>query len=186
MTLNCEDKKNEIKNDLLDCNDPDVQEENHIEEVYDMADKELTAQTVEQMIADAINTLVGKTAKQSIESDISDPGVDEAWKVNMKRTTDEYQDVSLHDIRQNRIHVDKVLSDAQKRDNELDKVSLQALQNAVETANMVGKQAVRHSDIAIDRQWNVDEQGYTVSTIISALKPTLESVVAKILADMAE
>lgn len=42
----------------------------------------------------------------------------------------------------------------------LNQLSVQALQNAVETANMVGKQAVRHSDIAIDRQWNLDEQGY--------------------------
>jgi hypothetical protein len=41
-------------------------------------------------------------------------------------------------------------------------VANQALQNAVETANMVGKQAVRHGDVAIDRQWNVDEQGFTV------------------------
>lgn len=45
-------------------------------------------------------------------------------------------------------------------------LAVQALQNAVETANMVGKQAVRHSDIAIDRQWNVDEQGYTVAEIL--------------------
>lgn len=42
----------------------------------------------------------------------------------------------------------------------------QALQNAIETANMVGKQAVRHAEIAIDRQWNVDEQGYQVTEIL--------------------
>ena len=28
------------------------------------------------------------------------------------------------------------------------------------------KQAVRHADIAIDRQWNVDEQGYTAENIL--------------------
>ena len=39
----------------------------------------------------------------------------------------------------------------------LDNLATQALQNAVETANMVAKQAVRHSDLAIDRQWNVNE-----------------------------
>ncbi len=36
-------------------------------------------------------------------------------------------------------------------------IANQALQNAVETANMVGKQAVRHGDLSIDRQWNIDE-----------------------------
>ena len=45
----------------------------------------------------------------------------------------------------------------------------QALQNAIETANLVGKQAVRHTDLAIDRQWNVDEQGYTADDIIKGL-----------------
>ncbi len=50
---------------------------------------------------------------------------------------------------------------------------------------MVSKQAVRHGDIAIDHQWNVDEQGYQVAAIVSRMMPTLESVVAKILADMA-
>lgn len=104
---------------------------------------------------------------------------------NLKRTYDEYQQESLESIKRNRSYVDKVLSDAATHDNRVRIMAEQALQNAVETANMVGKQAVRHSDIAIDREWNVDEQGYTVETIISALKPTLESVVAKILADMA-
>lgn len=42
----------------------------------------------------------------------------------------------------------------------------QAIQNAIETANMVSKQAVRHADIAIDRQWNTDEQGYQVAAIL--------------------
>jgi hypothetical protein len=46
-------------------------------------------------------------------------------------------------------------------------LGVQALQNAIETANLAGKQAVRHSDIAIDRQWNVDEQGYTVAEILN-------------------
>lgn len=57
---------------------------------------------------------------------------------------------------------------------ELERLSLQALQNAIETANMVGKQAVRssenaietanlrgkdavrHSQLATDQQWNME------------------------------
>lgn len=84
-------------------------------------------------------------------------GMDEAWKTNMKRTYDEYQQESLETIRQMRACVQKILSDAQQNDNTRQNIAVQALQNAVETANMVGKQAVRHGDLAIDRQWNVDE-----------------------------
>lgn len=57
---------------------------------------------------------------------------------------------------------------SQDFDAALKNVAVQALQNAVavanriaqngaETDNMVAKQAVRHGDIAIDRQWNQDE-----------------------------
>ncbi|HUU53245.1 MAG TPA: hypothetical protein VMW44_01225, partial [Candidatus Bathyarchaeia archaeon] len=49
-------------------------------------------------------------------------------------------------------------------------VANQALQNSVETANMVSKQAVRHSDIAIDRQWNVDEQAGFVAKILNSIQ----------------
>lgn len=87
---------------------------------------------------------------------------------NQKRTYDEYQHESLESIKRNRSYVDKVTSDAQTHDNTRSNVAEQALQNAVETANMVAKQAVRHGDIAIDRQWNVDEQGYTAADILKA------------------
>jgi hypothetical protein len=85
---------------------------------------------------------------------------------NQKRTYDEYQQESLESIKRNRSYVDKILSDAHGYDNNAKNIAQQALQNAVETANMVGKQAVRHSDLAIDREWNVDEQGFTVNEIL--------------------
>ena len=94
---------------------------------------------------------------------------------NSKRTHDEYQHESLESIRRNRTHVDKVVSDAQSHDQNIRNISTQALQNADETANMVGKQAVRHSDIAIDRQWNVDEQAAFVAKILN--DPALEAAV---------
>lgn len=86
---------------------------------------------------------------------------------NMKRTYDEYQGVQLDQTRA------------------LNNIAIQALQNAVsvaqkvannsaETDNMVAKQAVRHSDIAIDRQWNVDEQSWSVAQIIKAMEGVIE------------
>lgn len=160
------------------------------------------AQQVAQQVAESVSQAVQKqlqttgqstlvTDKEAGETGFSEryqtESVDRSGIVfsNQKRTYDEYQHESLESIRRNRSYVDKVLSDAHSIDMNSRHVAQQALQNAVETANMVGKQAVRHGDIAIDRTWNVDEQGYTVNTIISALKPTLDATVAKILADMA-
>jgi len=97
---------------------------------------------------------------------------------NMKRTYDEYQHESLESIRRNRSYVDKVLSDAQQNDNSKQNLATQALQNAVETANMVSKQAVRHADIAIDRQWNVDE----VAQLVAKTPVFLDAIAAAVAA----
>jgi len=97
-----------------------------------------------------------------------DIGGDEAWYANVKRTYDEFLSLSLDTARRNQLLFDKLVTDAQQYDNQRQAMANQALQNAVETANMVGKQAVRHSDIAIDRQWNVDEQGYTAADILQS------------------
>ena len=96
---------------------------------------------------------------------------------NMKRTYD------LHQSNDN-----KVFLDAQQNDNARQNIVNQALQNAVETANMVSKQAVRHGDIAIDRQWNVDEQGYQVSDILndSKFQDAIATLLAKVIADGVE
>lgn len=87
----------------------------------------------------------------------------DTWFGNIKRTYDEYQQESLESIKRNRSYVDKVLSDAQQADNVRQAIANQALQNAVETSNMVAKQSVRHADLAVDRQWNIDEVAQLVS-----------------------
>jgi hypothetical protein len=69
--------------------------------------------------------------------------------INAKRTYDQAQSLDLS----------TQVGDNNQRAT-LNNLATQALQNAVETANMVGKQAVRHSDIAIDRQWNLNETDY--------------------------
>ncbi|MGW8178884.1 MAG: hypothetical protein ACWGQW_09005 [bacterium] len=101
-------------------------------------------------------------------------GRDESWFANIKRMYDEYQHESLESIRRNRSLVDKYISDAQQYDNGRQNIANQALQNAVETANMVGKQAVRHGDLAIDRQWNVDE----VSTLTAKSGVEADAIIA--------
>lgn len=93
---------------------------------------------------------------------------------NMKRTYDAYQDLDLNRARQ-------VIS----KEDQFHSLAVQAMQNAIETANMVAKQAIkhgdnkvensemttkqaiRHGDLAIDRQWNVDEQAWAVEAILA-------------------
>lgn len=108
-------------------------------------------------------------------------GRDESWFANIKRTYDEYQQESLESIRRNRGIIDKIISDAQQFDNQRQVIANQALQNAVETANMAGKQAVRHSDVAIDRQWNVDE----VAQLVAKTPVFLDAIAAAVTASVA-
>jgi len=91
-------------------------------------------------------------------------GMDELWKFylgmiasNVKRTYDEYQQVSLEGIKNQQKYQEKVLSDAQQSDNARQVIANQALQNAVENANALSKQMLAHTELARDRQWNVDE-----------------------------
>lgn len=99
-----------------------------------------------------------------------------AWFANIKRTYDEFQEVSLESIRRNALLFDKTFTDAQQHDNARQVIANQALQNAVETANMVGKQTVRHADIAVDRQWNVDEQGLIAAAAVVAVTKAINDL----------
>ena len=107
---------------------------------------------------------------------VQDIGTDEAYTVNLKRLVEDALSIScevaatgVESIKRNRSYVDKVLADAQQNDNVRQNIATQALQNAVETANMVGKQAVKHADLACDRMWNVDEQAWAVEAIVEAV-----------------
>lgn len=72
----------------------------------------------------------------------------EAWFANVKRTYDAYQTSDTETLAENRAHREAIRA-----------TLVQALQNAVETANMVSKQAIRHGDVAIDGHWNPVQQG---------------------------
>lgn len=95
------------------------------------------------------------------------------WSANDKRTYDVYQTADLDGLHRSRALTEK-----------FDSLCFQAMQNAVETANMVGKQAVRHSDLAIDRQWNIDEvsdlsakSGVQADTIVAAMISAVAEVI---------
>jgi len=91
-------------------------------------------------------------------------------ELNAKRTYDQSQSFDLS----------QQVGDSTQRLT-LNNLATQALQNAIETANMVSKQAVRHSDIAIDRQWNVDE----VSTLTAKSGVEADAVIAALVAAVA-
>ena len=100
----------------------------------------------------------------------------QAWFANNKLTYDTTLDLLSTTARRSQDHYDAIVTGEREHRAELERVSLQALQNAVETANMVGKQvvraqenaietanlrgkdAVRHSQIATDQQWNMEPQ----------------------------
>lgn len=134
-----------------------------------------------------------QTGKQDSERGY-EIGMDEAWKANlkmlfdftfanMKRTYDEYQQVSLEGIKNQQKYQEKVLSDAQQFDNARQNIANQSLQNAVENANFLAKAALRHQDLAVDRQWNVDEVAQLVAQT-STFKDAIAAEVASKIADI--
>jgi len=124
-------------------------------------------QAMDSMMTKLSSVLAGTTATNVSEERTYDIGEGEAWKFNMKRMADEYQHESLESIRRNRSYVDNKLSNAAQNDEFKQNVANQALQNAVETANLVGKQAVRHTDLAVDREWNINETDFAARSILS-------------------
>jgi hypothetical protein len=62
---------------------------------------------------------------------------------NIKRTYDVYQDLDVQAARQSLIEQTR-----------LNQIASQALQNAVETANMVGKRSIELNNLAHDSFWN--------------------------------
>jgi hypothetical protein len=117
--------------------------------------------------------------------DAADIGVDEgwsagvlddakAWFANVKRTYDEHQSYDRegagfrrsHDLDgAGRLHhhFDRMATQALDFDAQMRAIVVQRMQNTAETDNMVAKQAMRHSELAIDRIWNVDEVAQLVA-----------------------
>lgn len=105
---------------------------------------------------------------------------------NLKRTYDEFQQESLETIRQQRTLFNKIVTDAQQFDNQRQTIANQALQNAVETANIVSKQTIRHADFAIDQQWNLEphEAAAEAQVLPVAQIEAIRAIVVAILAEL--
>ena len=135
-------------------------------------------QNSNQSISDLLQNQAQTAGGSTIESNIGDIGGDEALEkelidesgtrsLNRKRTYDTYQQVDLNAIGQNRVLFDTAVIDGHIEGMSLKNVALQSVSNLVENANMVAKQAIRDAALATDRQWNVDEQGYTAKGILN-------------------
>lgn len=114
-----------------------------------------------------------------------------AWTANVKRTYDEYQNESLESVRHNRQHFDKVVSDAQNHTNSVNAITLQNMQNAVETHNLCAKRGLDHWDVAVDNHWNPIQQGVGDATTVKsshldeAVRKAVDAAMSAIIANMA-
>jgi transaldolase len=153
---------------------------------------EQIADLVSRTVADSIGKLSATNTQMGSQRNMEDISVTERLTkdqaadsgilfANVKRTYDEYQEVSLDTIRKNARYTEKVLSDAQIDTNAKNVIANQALQNSVENANFAAKQLLKHQDIATDRTWNVDEQTWAVQSIIASqvFKDAIAAAVAE-------
>jgi hypothetical protein len=101
---------------------------------------------------------------------------------NQKRTMDEYQKISLEHSQNAQQAFQQATMNLQGQLAQLNAVTLQAIQNsvvvtaeahqnAVETANMTGKQAVKHADLAADALWNPVQAGVSDALTGGAYTP---------------
>jgi BMFP domain-containing protein YqiC len=138
-------------------------------------DAQEVAQQIAEQVAQQVGQAVGETIRQVVNATLTarpqeigaesefETGMDESYKalsplmvLNGKRTYDEFQDISLAAARRSQNDYDEVRA-----------YSRLALQNAVNNADLLAKQAIAHRDIAIDREWNVNETD-AYATVLAA------------------
>jgi len=114
------------------------------------------------------------TADTSGLSPVGDVEQSEFILMNMKRTYDQYQTLDT-----------QILAACQSQMLALNNIQSQQLAAMTENSNAMSKQMIRHTDLAIDRQWNVDEQAFVVADILndSKFQDGLATLFAKTIAD---
>lgn len=101
---------------------------------------------------------------------MADIGIDEAWATNVKRMVENalsYDGANLTEAAQIQARRNR---NSENSDDERQRLANLSLSQAVENSNQLAKiqlsereRTVRHSDLAIDRQWNVDEVAQLVA-----------------------
>jgi hypothetical protein len=87
--------------------------------------------------------------------------------LNAKRTFDTYQNQDLADAKSK------------------DAISVQALQNAVTTADMVAKAAINNHSLAVNKQWNINETDFIAGDALRRSVPQ-DAIAAMIATAVAE
>jgi CMP-2-keto-3-deoxyoctulosonic acid synthetase len=116
---------------------------------------------VQRAVVDASRTAASQEVGAEREFEV---GKDEAWFANIKRTYDEYQDSNLGRVSRLEGHIERLRSYQEL-----------ALANAVENANAQSKQMLRHSEIAIENQWESVEEVSMASLAVSLARELVRS-----------
>lgn len=108
-----------------------------------------------------------------------------AWNAKVDRTYEEHETYA-HDSRlRARADWEDARDMRRRQAEDLHQLKIQVMQNALVTTDMLAKQAVAHRDIAIDREWNIDEVAKLVaentvftSAIAAAVAKAVQDAVA--------
>jgi len=123
---------------------------------------------VDQATSGASGAAVGsdQQAAGSTAGTFSETGHKAATDVNTEEAISSYVALSVKDATTHSLNVNNVgLQIVQNAVTQANTI----VTNAVETANFVSKQALRHTDIAIDREWNLDEQTIAAAATLARL-----------------
>lgn len=138
----------------------------------------------------------GPTKEERVQPEFSaEIGKDDSWFANIKGQFDLHQNLIAHALSDLQLGLSRSTAQTAEELANINAVKLaalsaaqvttaQALANATESSNMVAKQSIDHRDLAHDRMWNVDEQGFTVEKILNnttfqdAIKAAVVAVVA--------
>ena len=123
---------------------------------------------VDQATSGASGAAVGSDQQTagSTGGTFSETGHKAATDVNTEEAISSYVALSVKDATTHSLNVNNVgLQIVQNAVTQANTI----VTNAVETANFVSKQALRHTDIAIDREWNLDEQTIAAAATLARL-----------------
>ena len=88
---------------------------------------------------------------------VSDVGQGEAWIHNVKRLVEEFMALGLENARASQALAQRVSNNAITADEDLRRLSILALTNAINQSNLINTQAVAHRDLSITKQLSTDE-----------------------------